>query len=438
MSTPITLTVGDITLTYSTTYIGIDHGMLYQEVDRQRRRHDSINYDYYEQHPDEDVAQSEMCFCRPLRSMIPRLELLGYTLSTVKAEYDRIAERDHELRAEEMEADAVGEPALMNFDQFVSFIRAYIVSDLSDEFTHDHDDEYRANRGRFANEPAIAQLPVGDADRDTGGYSERSHFGNLIGFLTPYSILRVLAENPANLDLEVVWDYGNFVAAGWAENRDFVAGARRTQTYLIATEGTSDTHILKRAIALLRPEIQDFFRFIDVKDRHPFSGTGNLAKFAEGLIKIDVHNRVVFLFDNDAEGNEAYGSLRRFPFPVNMRAMVLPDLEELRKFPARGPDGISIADINGRAAAIECYLDLRLKDRKPPQVTWTNYKEKSNAYQGALDFKESYADAFYSATAQSITSNEYDVSKLRVVLDALQYQCIHMAEQMNAVAQHSD
>lgn len=56
MSTPITLTVGDITLTYNTGHIGIDHGMLFQEQDRQRRRHRYINYDYYAQHPEEDVA----------------------------------------------------------------------------------------------------------------------------------------------------------------------------------------------------------------------------------------------------------------------------------------------------------------------------------------------------------------------------------------------
>lgn len=430
MSTPITLTVGDITLTYNTTYIGIDHGMLFQESDRQRRRHGSIDYSYYEQHPDEDVAQSEMCFCRPLRSIVPRLELLGYTLTAAKANYDRIAAHDQELRAEAMDPGVTGSPGLMDFDQFIAFIRAYAVRDLNDE--------HLAKRGLFASEPAVSQLPVGDAYRETGGYSERSHFGNLIGFLDPYSVLRVLAENPANLALEVVWDYGNFVSAGWAQDRDFVAGARRTQTYLVATEGTSDTHILKRAIALLRPEIHDFFRFIEMEDRHPFSGTGNLAKFAEGLVKIDVHNRVVFLFDNDAEGHEAHRSLQRFAFPVNMRAMVLPDLEELRNFSARGPDGVKSADINGRAAAIECYLDLRLPDRKPPQVTWTNYKEKLDAYQGALNFKESYARAFYEATAESITSNEYDVSKLRIVLAALQHQCTHMAEQMLPVAQHSD
>ena len=53
MSTPITLTVGDIELTYNTTYMGIDHGMLFQEIDRKHRRHRYISYEYYEQHPDE-------------------------------------------------------------------------------------------------------------------------------------------------------------------------------------------------------------------------------------------------------------------------------------------------------------------------------------------------------------------------------------------------
>ncbi|AGA85515.1 MULTISPECIES: HEPN/Toprim-associated domain-containing protein [Pseudomonadaceae] len=433
MSTPITLTVGDIELTYNTTYMGIDHGMLFQELDRKCRRHKYINYEYYEQHPDEDVSQSEMCFCRPLRSLIPRLELLGYTLPAVKAEYDRLAMQDHEQRLDTEAPERTDTSGLLDFDQFVAFIRTYAVSKLSDEYNADYDEEHRAKRGFFSHEAAIEQLPAGALYRETGGYSERSHFGNLLGFLSPYSTLRVLAENPENLDLEVVWDYGKFVSAGWAQNSDFVAGARRTQTYLIATEGSSDTHILKRAIALLLPEVQDFFKFMEVADRHPFSGTGNLAKFAEGLVKIDVHNRVVFLFDNDAEGHDAFRSLQRFNFPVNMCAMVLPDLEELRSFPARGPDGVSNADLNGRAAAIECYLDLRLKDRNPPQVTWTNYKEKLDVYQGSLDFKESYADAFYKASAEAIAANEYDVSKLRIVLGALLRQCSQMAEQMHSV-----
>lgn len=430
MSTPITLTVGGIDLTYNTGDIGMDHGMLFQERDRQRRRHPYINYGCYEQHPEADVAQSEMCFCRPLGSMVSRLELLGYTLSAVKAEYEVQFALDSERYVDSELDDAPARPPRLTFEQFVSFVRAHVVRDLWDKYNDGYEAEYAQGKGRFAGDPVVALLPEGDPDRDMGGYSERSHFGALIGFLHPYSALRILAENPANLDLEVVWDYGSFVNAGWAEKGDFVAEARRTQTYLIATEGTSDTHILKRSLALLRPDIEDFFRFIDLEDRHPFSGTGNLSKFAEGLAKIDVHNRVVFLFDNDAEGIDAFRGLQRFVFPANMRAMVLPDLEELRSFPARGPSGVKEADINGRAAAIECYLDLRLKDRPPPQVTWTSYKESLGIYQGSLDFKDSYAKAFYVATPDAIASGAYDASKLHVVLGALFAQCSEMAARM--------
>jgi hypothetical protein len=428
MSTPITLTVGNIMLTYNKGHIGIDHGALFQERDRQRRRNAGINDDNYKDYPEEDVAQSEMCFCRTLGTMVPRLELLGYTLNAVRADYEEQSTIDAEWHAE-VDSDAA-RPDRLTFDQFIAFIRAHAVRDLQDEYRQCYDAELAEGLGRFARDPAAALLPEGDPDRDMGGYSERSHFGALIGFLEPYSALRILAENPANLDLEVVWDYGNFVHAGWAKNEDFVAGARRTQTYLLATEGTSDTHILRRGFRLLRPDIEDFFRFIDIEERHPFSGTGNLSKFAEGLVKIDVHNRVVFIFDNDAEGVDTFRSLQRFTFPVNMRAVLLPDIEELRNFPARGPGGVTYADINGSAAAIECYLDLRLKDRPPAQVTWTNYKESLGIYQGALDFKDSYARAFFAASLEAIVSDAYDVSKLRVVLGTLFIHCSEMASQM--------
>jgi hypothetical protein len=427
MTTPITLTVGAITLTFNKWEIGIDHGMLFQESDRQRRRHPCTDYSYYDEHPKEDPAQSETCFCRSLGSMLPRLELLGYTLATVKAEYKKQVTQDAERYAADDGAQPPTRPERLEFEKFIEFIRRYPVSDLDNECRPDAQSGPEQWRARLAADPAVALLPQGDPDRNFDGFSERSRFGGLIGFLSPYSVLRVLAENPANLKLDVVWDYGNFVAAGWAKNEEFVAGARREQTYLLATEGTSDTHILKRGLSLLRPDVEDFFRFIDIEERHPFSGTGNLAKFAEGLVKIDVQNRVVFVFDNDAEGVDAYCSLQRFSFPVNMRSMLLPDLDQLRDFPARGPSGVVRTDINGRAAAIECYLDLRLAGRPEARVTWTNFKESRGIYQGALEFKESYAKAFYEASTEAIANGTYDVSKLRAVLDALFATCCAMS-----------
>ena len=152
-----------------------------------------------------------------------------------------------------------------------------------------------------------------------------------------------MGQNTSNLDTDVVWQYGPLVEAGWSSESEFTHEARRNQTFLVATEGSSDTHILKHAISLLRPEISDFFRFIDVSDRHPFPGTGNLLKFAEGLIKIDVQNQIVFVFDNDCEGSDAYRRLLVLETAGKHASddVYRETLKNIsRAFPARGPDGV--------------------------------------------------------------------------------------------------
>ena len=90
----------------------------------------------------------------------------------------------------------------------------------------------------------------------------RSFFGELVNILHPYSVMRLLAEGKTNENASVIWQYGPLVDAGWATEEEFVPQARRIETFLITTEGSSDVHILKHALALLRPGIADFFRFI--------------------------------------------------------------------------------------------------------------------------------------------------------------------------------
>ena len=116
---------------------------------------------------------------------------------------------------------------------------------------------------------------------------------------------------------------------------------------------------------------------------------------------------------------DALEAIKRFRLPSNMRALCLPELDEFRDFPARGPDGVTNSDINGRAAAIECYLDLSLPNHGPATVVWTNYKEKREVYQGSLEFKDTYTRAFLNQTAESLRTGTYDVRKLQYVLDAL-------------------
>lgn len=91
------------------------------------------------------------------------------------------------------------------------------------------------------------------------------------------------------------------------------------------------------------------------------------------------------------------------------------------------PNGISKADINGRGAAIECYLDLRLDNYPPAKVIWTNYVKEHDIYHGALEYKDSYTKKFMRQTQNSIATGDYDFSKIMVLLDSLVSECTNIA-----------
>lgn len=423
MGTEISLSLAGTDLAWSKNHRGLDHGSLFQEQDRKPVRCDQIDYDHYDEEG-LDPRPYEMAFASKLGEMLPRLELLGYTLALARAFYKRRVDNWLEERA--AMHDQKGEPAAidpLDFDAYLALATRYPLSELDDSFVGGDSDKAK---GRFEDVKEFKRLPF-DWDYDPSAYSERSYFASAVDLLHPYLMLRIFAENPINRDVDVIWQYGPLVENGWATTAEFNGDVRRTETFLIATEGSSDAHILQHALALRRPGILDFFRFIDVSERHPFSGTGNLVKFAEGLAKIDVHNQTVFLFDNDAEGVEAFGKVGCLKLPSNMRAMLLPDIEAFHDFATKGPTGEQRSDINGRGAAIECYLDHRLYDYPPPRVIWTNYKRETNIYHGALEHKESYAKAFLALRPDEKAVADYDMSKIDIVLDALVAQCVAVA-----------
>jgi len=427
LGTEITLDVAGVTITYSKSKRGIDHGSIFQEHDRGMVKCNQCDYDWFEENG-EDPAPYEKAFIRPLKYIVSRLELLGFNLERVRREYDAVAKEwlDDMHRFSD---DDEPIPDLMSFEEFFAFVTSNPLDSIDDTYIDYTDDaRIRKIQGRFYG-MQFERIPRYESG-NSQSYSERSFFGELINILHPYSVLRLFAE--VNEESLVIWQYGPLVEYGWGTEREFVPCARRTETFLIATEGSSDVHILKHALALLRPGVVDFFRFIDVSESHPFSGTGNLVKFAEGLAKIDVQNQIVFLFDNDAEGLDAHQRLSKLNLPVNMRGIMLPELEEFRSFPAQGPQGIHNADINRSAAAIECYLDLNVGGHSPAKVLWTSYKKNLEIYQGELEFKDSYTKEFLKQTAKSLAEGAYNFHKIEIVLDLLIAQCTAIAvEQWN-------
>lgn len=399
--------------------MGEDYGFLFQEDDLFRRKTDAINYDYYEEHPEEkeELAEAEELFARTLSRILPRLEILGFTLEAARAEYQAAV-----AEAEEISSYGGLEESkkiYLTFEEFCNLACRYPLGDLkSDYIEYETPDRDIISQGRFAADIDVFERIPWTENSDSY-WSEASFLSARVCILSAESMLQIFALNAANAEVEITWEFGPIVHAGWVPRDAFQPGARQKQKILIATEGASDASIIRRSLDVLRPDVADFFNFVDVDERHHFWGTGNLVKFAEGLLRIEVLNKVLFVFDNDAEGVDAFRKLEKLKLPANMRAMLLPDLEEFREFTTRGPEGVSVSDINGRAAAIECYLDLRLNQYPAAQVTWSNLKKDIDAWHGVLDFKESYSKHFYDQPDELLRNGNYDVSKLLKLIDAL-------------------
>lgn len=230
--------------------------------------------------------------------------------------------------------------------------------------------------------------------------------------LSAYTILHLLARNHHACDLPVQWAFSDIEQGGYVRREDFVRPLNPVNRFLIVTEGSSDAAILQHALRMLRPHVADFFDFVDMEEGYPFSGTGNLFRFVQGLISISVQNQVLVLFDNDAEGVANYERCRDLNVLSNMTVLKLPDRPEFRSFQTIGPTGEHSADINGGAATIECYLDLDASAR----VRWTSYNDKASAYQGQLEGKTRYMREFLRQRARK---SSYDYSRLGAVLNMI-------------------
>jgi len=339
---------------------------------------------------------------KPLFEVKDRITLLGHTIEHCRQEFMYLANLN-DFDSELFEFEAL-RAALATVD--VSSI-ALPVSQGDEDF------------GEFFREQVFPKLGMRLPEGDT----RRVLFSAAEGMenLSSHSVLRLLAENPAAAMLPVIWAYKDLEDGGWASRDEFVHRLQPSERFLIVTEGSSDAVILKHALKILRPHIVDFFDFIDMEEGYPFSGTGNLYKFIQGLISISIQNNVIVLFDNDAEGLFSFNRCSQLNAPANMKVLKLPDLKDFRSFQTVGPSGQHRLDINGQAAALECYLQLD----DDACIRWSSFNANLGTYQGALIDKDSYKNSFLS---QKFRVGDYDYTKIEAVLDMIFQACATLKE----------
>src|SRR5215217_3802488 len=335
----IHLAVGRLEVDWGKNNFFTDHGALFQSTDIKP----VPSYYAGDDWPEGDaIVEMKEGFGKPLRQVLARLELLGYTLRAVEHHYNRL----HQFH--DLDEDA------LPFDELRQALVRVDVNTVSGIYRDDYEP------GEFVRKEILERLALNSEQHNYFGAGLRPDHWEVDLLLENFGAngaLRLLAENSANLDLDVSWDFTPLVESGWATRDHFRAGPSAEQCFLIGTEGSSDALIIQKALKLFRPHIADFFRFVDMEEGYPFTGTGNLHRFTQGLISIGIQNNIIIVYDSDAEGIAKMQATSRLALPTNMRVMQLPSVAEFFNFNTIGPTGIGRADINGRAAAIECYLD---------------------------------------------------------------------------------
>ena len=150
-----------------------------------------------------------------------------------------------------------------------------------------------------------------------------------------------------------------------------------------------------------------------MREHYLFTNTGNLTNFCMGLQKIDILNYIIAIYDNDTTGIQSFNKAKSICKNDNMLIYHLPYLQELKNIKTTGPDGEFYSDINGKAVAIECFLDFHSVNFEPI-IRWSNYNETTGQYQGALINKDEYAKQF---KRSNLHDGSYDCSKLNALID---------------------
>ena len=121
MGTIISLRVAGTDIAWAKNGPGENYGPLFQDNDLTRLRSEQLDYDRVDPN-DPDLAREEMAFAKQLSGLVPRLELLGFTLEQVEAEYSQ-ATQEHAGETEALDEESErSSPRLMTFPEFCAFV----------------------------------------------------------------------------------------------------------------------------------------------------------------------------------------------------------------------------------------------------------------------------------------------------------------------------
>lgn len=406
MGSYITLGINKMEIDWGKNNSFTNHSKLFQISDFDKK----IPY-YYVDDDNNEVIEYRKGAQKKLKDIKDRLEILGYDLKSLRRKFNEYC-KEYEFYT--------GEKMNITYNDYVLFLNSIDVSKVNSITLSIENSENGFELGEFFDncilEDEEISLRIKQIMEKIKKNNEFISIGNFLENMDPYITLRILAENPENLDYDVEWCYDKVVENGWVKKEDIIKELEQSDKILIVTEGNTDSFVIKKTIEELYPNISDFFEFVDMEKNYPFTGVGSLSNFCLGLSKIHIQNNIIALFDNDTAGNELYNKVIVMEEkPKNLVLCKLPKTKIFNRFETIGPSGKKRTNINGKAVAIECFLDFSSVSTEPI-VRWQCFKDKMDQYQGILENKEAYIKKFKTA---NLKDGSYNCDKLKLLIDYL-------------------
>jgi hypothetical protein len=381
----------DISIAEQKAYVPDEFIYLFQESDRRVVRHTSA---------DDEGEEPDIGYFAPRAVILHRLDLAGYTAERACQSFESWLDQERETYAgyaadgsdwaDPMAAELKG----FNYEEWKRRVKDVLVTRY--EFTRPRD------------------VYVDEIDRSMRDLDQKwLFFGD-----DPLVAIRAMLEALADVQ-EVSLDIGPLISGGWIEADARICKERRApdaqwrsvlHPTVIIAEGSTDILILTRSLQRLYPYLTEYITFFDYEGSKPDGGASYVVKFLRAFAAARINTPILAVFDNDAAGLEAFNAAQSLFLPDHIAVTRLPDIELGRSYPTLGPQGTHDVDVNGKAVSIELFLgrhNLTQEDGTLIPIVWSNYLNKVQLYQGAIQDKSAALARFLEDTETHDESVNY-------------------------------
>lgn len=365
-----------------------------------------------------DIKYPRPVFRKKLKDIKTNLELMGYTLSAIEKKFYKFNLRPGNFLKKERGGDLY-----LSFEDFWKIIAAIDISLINSEY---HENIIKI----LEKSPGVVKFY-----KEKNFYIKTNKSGEAIlwdlhelQYIDSFLLLRCLMEREDIAEIDVTWDYYDLVNGGWlADDLDSILES--PYNFIIIGEGKYDSLIIKKSFEIIFPEIKIFFSFLE--NNPLLSGASNLTTIYHVLNMVQPSKNIIFLLDNDIEGNISKEEIKKLierNNNKNFKAISLIDHPSFKIFPCILSSGEEKrCDINKKAVEIECFLDLNIDDEHP-NVFWTknylNPSERKN-YGG---LKEADKTKIRKKFFNNQKINNYDYSKIKSLLQYIIKEAIAIQE----------